>query len=306
VIFLFVATFHSLLLVSYQASLKARQTAIAETIRGSCTLVLMFLPVAFRWQVSETYYWNAWMTAYLLSFGFMVYCLRGNTYFGTERQFAWDRYRSDLLDAIRFGWPFTLWVLFSFLLAYADRWYLARSGLSINQSADYLALADSVFRGCGFLFVPLNTAGYPVISKVFDSGDMKATYKLIIKVVKTELLLLAAVIIGLLLFHTFIFNLLGISTGTLSTNIALLALLAFTHGLWQTCSMLQKPAELKMKTGWLAVGNAFGTLIVYGLFFVIVRPQQPLGIVLCLAAGILSYVCFVGVLLFRFVRAQRD
>ena len=302
--FLITATLHAVLLVQNQAGLKANITAIAETIRGISTLIFMLLPSFIHMEVSEHFYWIVWLSAYWLSIAYMVLMrASGYYFFGRAREEVNAlSYRKHLGEIARYGFPFSVWMLFSDLLAYSDRWYLAASGIDKAAAADYLALADSVFRGCGFLFVPLNTSGFPVVSRLYDTGDMTATYKLIIKIVKIEVLLLFIATSMLFLFHNQVFSLLHIKSGNPQQNLTILILLVITHGTWQICAMIQKPAELRMKTGWLAAGNALGTIIAYSLLYLIIRPENVLGILLCLIAGIMSYTLFVSYLMIRFTK----
>jgi len=304
--FLFIAFCYQIVLVSHQAALNAKRTTIAETIRGVSTLILMILPVVLKMDVGENYFWMVWVCAYLMAFFPLLY-KTGNSlmFIGKDAKILPKAvYFNHLKEVFHFGWPFVIWMFFSFLLSFADRWYIAGANLPEGKTADYLALVDSVFRGCGFLFVPLNTSGFPVISRMYDEGNMPATYKLILKVVKTELLLLLGAIILTLLFHRLIFSFLNITTLSGTTSILLLATLMLGHGMWQICGMIQKPAELKMKTIWLALANALGSGLVYALLYLVVQPKSVLGIVLCLCSGILFYCLLVGFQLYKFGKTK--
>lgn len=305
-LFLLLAFGYQIILVSHQAALNAKRSAMAEAVRGISTMLLMLLPVVGHFEVDENYFWKVWLVAYLLAL--LPLWWKGNRswlLFGKgKHKISGVDYFTHLKEIFRFGSPFVIWMFFSFLLSFADRWYITTTNLPDKVVADYLALADAIFRGCGFLFVPLNTSGYPVISRLYDAGDTLGTFKLILKVVKTEALLLLVAMLAALAVYKVIMNSLNIDTFSHSQMILLLISLMASHGAWQICGMLQKPAEMSMKTIWLALANAIGSGIVYALLYWLVQPQSLLGIVWCLGAGILFYAMLVSWQLYRFGKKQ--
>jgi O-antigen/teichoic acid export membrane protein len=306
-LFLVIAFMYQLMLVSNQASLNARMATMSEVIRGVATIGLMLVPVVMKWQVDELYFWRVWIAAYLISgAALLVNGRRQRLWWRSKHHMNWSEYQESFRAVFRFGWPFTVWMLFTFLLSFADRWYIAREGWPEKQVADYLAIADSVFRGCGFLFVPLNTSGYPLVSRQFDTGDRKGTYQLIVKIVRWELLLLAMAAVIVPASITIIMPMLNITAFNQNQTMYTLFAMVLVHGIWQVGGMLQKPAEMQMKTRWLALANALGAGLVYLLLYLFVRPSSPIAVLACLAAGISSYILLVGWQLVQFGRKANE
>jgi O-antigen/teichoic acid export membrane protein len=237
----------------------------------------------------------------------MLFRKHENSFFFPARQSVyatWVIYKPMLMQVIKYGFPLTIWMFFSFLLTYADRVYISRGAFTLDIASDYIALADAISRGCGFLFIPLNISVYPVISKIFDEGDKAGTRILIVKVLKMQALLVLATAIGLVVASPIIANLLRLSSpGWLHNAMLILALLSI-YALWQSCAMIQKPMELSMKTGWLAILVLLSVLLVYLLVFVVVKPQNPFALIACLATGIITYATINVWLLVKFLKAN--
>ncbi|HET8687911.1 MAG TPA: oligosaccharide flippase family protein, partial [Methanosarcina sp.] len=215
IVFMFINALYTIFLALYQATHQAKTVATSETIRSSIIIFGLLIPLLAKTSIEASYFWMLWIVSCLMP-AFFLFARRQRLYQSRELQEGemptngLPSNRQALKTVLNFGIPLSGWMFVSFLLLNADKWYLYKSGLSPQLVANFVALSDIMMRGVGFLFSPIVTSAYPVISKLFDDGKYSEVRFVMKRVVRWELLLSAAAIIGFVAFHPFVFTLLRI------------------------------------------------------------------------------------------------
>jgi O-antigen/teichoic acid export membrane protein len=289
-IFLLLISVYGVLLVSQQAALNARSAWAGEAIRSATLLALLCIPVIAGEHVSESYCWWTWIISYSSGIFYFVIKAKGGFFLSLKGKPAilQGTYKEHLVQTLRFGLPFCIWILISYLMTNADRWYLARQAIDVGEKSDYLAMADTMMRGVGFIFMPLNTSAFPLISQLHDKGDRHGVKAIMLKILGLQTLLVIGAIIGFYLLRSQFFWLLNIEHLTSPLLVGMILLII--HAVFQVSFILQKPVEMVAKTSLLAFLLSLCALVVYLLLWIIVRPATVTGITCCLGAGMLLYI----------------
>jgi len=294
IIFIWVNALQYSFLICRQAALEASQSTLSEIIRSGSIIVFLALPYVFHYKVSETYYWISWISSYALA-AFYLFITEAYTSQGIstiKKLEITPEFKLSIKKMLHFGLPLSLWLLCSYVFLYSDRWYLVSAGYNMVETSNYVAVADIMMRGTGFMFSPIVSAAYPLLSRMFDSKDLLNVKVVIIKVIKWEVLMMLGAIIGFLALHKVVFSLLKIKDNTNNLFIWVGVLLLVFQSLWQISAMLHKVAELQLRTGLLMIGNIASLALTYSLFYFVVKPQTMIGVSVCFGAGTIVYVVF--------------
>lgn len=288
---------YAVLLVKEQASLNAKRASAGESIRSGIQTFLLALPYSLNLHVSENYCWCVWLLAYGCSLLFFIRHSDDVFNFSKYRKFIFSEkdYFKQVKEVFLFGYPYCIWILFSYLMINSDRWYLLWINHDVGDTSDYLAIADTMMRGAGFLFMPLNTSAFPLIASLYDAKDYKGITSVIRRIVRLQSMLVLASVVGLLLLHGLFFTVLNISITYQPLQLSVLLL--SVHSIWLLGYVLQKPAEMGGKTPLLSLMLFICTLVVYLCLWVFIKPLRLQHIVACLAFGVFLYlsmvVCYV-------------
>jgi O-antigen/teichoic acid export membrane protein len=311
VFYLIINSVYSSFSVRTQASLNARGATIAEIIRNIIVLAILGLPFIVDVRVNENYYWIGWILSNILPSAYLFIIThklsKASTSSDADTQVSGQQLSSASdthpfwelgKKMLSFGLPLSLWLLISAPVMNADRWYLSKHNLDRTVVANYLAIADMMLRGTLFLFSPLSSAAYPVLVRMFDENNRNEVKKVILKVIKWQVLMMAGAIAGFAILHKIVFLYLKIPPASERLFFILGVLLMFFHSLWSISAMLHKVAELQMRTKLLMLGNTAAAILSSLLLYVWVKPTTLIPVVLCFGSGIVLYFLYC-IFLFR-------
>lgn len=147
---------------------------------------------------------------------------------------------------IQYGLPLSLWFTFSSILNVGDR-YIINFYLDKSAVGNYSAIYDLIYKGISISFTPILSAGYPIISRLYNQCEQKKAYGFIRKLIAFEvLILIIATVISLNLDQFFLEKIVRVEYN--ETNSRLVPTILIGAIIWQIAMLVHKPLELKLKT----------------------------------------------------------
>jgi O-antigen/teichoic acid export membrane protein len=294
--FMMLNALYSALLLLFQAAHKAKIVAVAETIRSIVIIVGLFIPQFFDEKVGANYFWLVWIVSSFISTVCLFYLrkvfveskaiLNDN-----PKETAQESNAMIMNKVVKFGLPLSAWVFISFLLINADKWYVYKAGVSVELAANYVAISDIMMRGTGFLFSPIVSSAYPVISGLFDKGKGADVRKIVLKVILWQTLLGIGAIVGFAVLFPVVFKLLGIQADSFIFVYGGLVMIAL-NTLWHVSAMFQKVAELGIETIKLFWALCVASLAVYLCYYLAIKPASLIGVIAVSSVGYLIYFLY--------------
>lgn len=168
---------------------------------------------------------------------------------------------------IDYGIPLALWFTISATLAVSDR-YIIKMYYDDHTVGVYSSIQDMLSKGITMICSPILVAGYPMITKYYNSGNEKSAFNMINKLMVVELMvLLISLGVGYFFQDFFITKIMGLPL-TKETKSLILPLIASVF-LWQFAMVAHKRLELKSKTKLMlfAVILALIVNVMLNLFF---------------------------------------
>ena len=147
---------------------------------------------------------------------------------------------------IHYGWPLTLWFTISSLLNVSDR-YIIDYYLTDKELGTYSAIYDLLYKGISLLYAPILVAGFPIMTKKYNSGNKKGAFLFLKKLILFEVLIFIVIVItAYFLRDFFIERIVGIIvTGQ---TLELVLPIIFGAFIWQLAMLVHKPLEFELKT----------------------------------------------------------
>lgn len=194
-----------------------------------------------------------------------------------------------------YGWMMSVWLAISLALPYLERMVLAKV-LDSESLGIYAATYDVIFRGCGFLMLPIVLALHPRILREAGGHDLAARVRLWRKGILSQIAIAAIVVLAVSALAPFVLRLVGIDAS--GSHVHLAILLAVAGCLWQIALMAHKLLEATLSTLAMIIVLTSSTLVCI-LADVIVAPRFGLvAVAYSLAASGLLY-CIVVVIIGR-------
>ena len=233
-----------------QASIRPKVVAMAEVCRS-----LVFLSVILLIQNGRGYdvivvAWFGWIASFVVSLLMMLLMIK--KYPAEKKE---DGAQADAGAVFKkffaFGFPLSFWLAGTFILFYADRFFLLKHQPAA-MVGHYSALFDVLQKGIGFVLSPLVTAVYPLLARLFEEQNHSDVKKLSRKVLRWQALITAASITGYIIAWPLLKKILGINEAEQTFFISGLLVLAGA-ATWQMNMVLHKPFELLHRT-WFLLG----------------------------------------------------
>lgn len=147
---------------------------------------------------------------------------------------------------LHYGWPLALWFTISSLLNVSDR-YIIEYYLSDKELGTYSAIYDLLYKGVSLLYTPILVAGFPIISKKYNSGNKKEAFHFLKKLILFEILIFMFIVLtAYFLRMFFIENIVGIAVT--QESIELVLPIIFGAFIWQLAVLAHKPLEFELRT----------------------------------------------------------
>lgn len=295
-VFMMLNALYTALLLLFQAAHKARIVAAAETMRSAVIIAALFVPQVVHAKVDVDYFWLVWVASCLLTsiYLFMVRKTIMQSFFlqeGQEASLVLEKTRVIISRVAKFGLPLSAWVFVSFLLLNADRWFVYKSGISTEAAANYVALSDLMMRGTGFLFSPIVSSAYPVISSLYDEGRKVEVRGIVLKVILWQTLLAIAAAAGFIVVNKMLFRMLGTNQDSYLLIVSGLVMIA-GNTLWQVSAMFHKVAELGVETIKLFWALCVSCAVVYACYYYFIKPDSLMGVIAVMSIGYILYFLY--------------
>lgn len=195
---------------------------------------------------------------------------------------------SDNKAYIQYGLPLSLWFTFSSMLNVGDR-YIINLFLDKTAVGNYSAIYDLIYKGVSISFAPILSAGYPLISKLYNNGNTEKAYIFIRRLIFFEIIILViGVFISIYLAQFFLENVVRVEVN--STNLQIIPLILIGAIVWQIAMLAHKPLELKLKTKEMLVFVAISLILNLGLNYIFIPVY---GVIISAYATIISALIYL-------------
>jgi len=284
----------ALSIVFYQSKFNARKTFYFDFVRILVfALMVVIFNFAFHQLSSLLRLVLSFFISYVISFFFL---LRLDFHFFKVSIHLFfkkinKRYFLNLFiqhkDLFDYGWPLALWFTISSLLNVSDR-YIIGYYLSNKDLGTYSAIYDLLYKGITLLYAPVLVAGFPIMTKKYNSGDKKGAILFLNKLIVFEVLIFLGIIFAAFFLRTFfIERIVGIPVTDQSLQLILPIL--FGAFIWQLAMLVHKPLEFELRTKTMLLFSIIALFVnvVLNILFI---PEY--GIVFA------SYTTFVSALVY--------
>ena len=248
---LFITSMQFSLVAISQSVFLSKKSIYFEFIRAisyiSCALLLL--------KFSTVNYLYALFTATLFSYGLSFYYLLKQSnkkllLLSTEG--STTESRNDLFKRfLTYGWPLSLWFVFSFLISVVDKYFMLKT-VNAEAQGNYQALFDVLFKSITLIITPVIVTLFPLLTAAYQKGETNEIRKLLKTILGFEF---AGLIVTMVLYWLFgadiLFNLIKIPD-TFEYKLMGLFVIAGTF-FWQMAIVIQKQYELKFKNKLLLV-----------------------------------------------------
>jgi O-antigen/teichoic acid export membrane protein len=238
----------SIVVAWMQASIRPKVVAMAEVFRS-----LVFLSFILLIKNGQGYNiiimgWAGWLASYMVSLLFMLLMIKKYPSVKKEEETDAD-IKMVFKKFAAFGFPVSLWLAATFILFYADRFFLLRHWPAA-MVGHYSALFDVLQKGIGFVLSPLVTAAYPLLARLYEENKYTDVKKLSRKVLMWQGLISVTVVVGYIIAWPLLKKILSINEAEKTFFYSGLLVLGGT-AIWQMNMVLHKPFELQHRTLFL-------------------------------------------------------
>ena len=257
-----------------QSSFLSKKTIFSETIRSVSYILiaitfLLIYPGAFLYIL-----FIAIFISYLLS---VLYLRIQTRHFLLENSKEKDEslnYKKLSNQFIKYGFPLSMWIVFSYLLSYIDK-LLILQNLGPKAQGNYQAIFDLLFRGLTILISPVTISLLPLLTHAYEKSEKKEIKQLMKKILFFELggLLVSSVLYWLFGAHLLFVILKVPDTGTYRLMGFIILVGTF---IWQMAIVIHQRFILKLKSHVLLfmIATAFFSQAVF--YWFIADLQNPL------------------------------
>jgi len=263
---MFLGSLVALSIVFYQSKFNARKSFYFDFVR---ILVFVLMVLTFHFTLSEIpsllRLILSFFISYLISFFFL---LRVDfKFFKISIDLFLKRFDKDYFILLfkqhnylfHYGWPLALWFTISSLLNVSDR-YIIDYYLTDKDLGTYSAIYDLLFKGISVLFAPIIVAGFPIMTKKYNSGNKKEAFQFLNKLIVFETLLFIVIVVTAYFLRVFfIERIVGIVVTKQSLELVLPIL--FGAFIWQLAMLVHKPLEFELKTKTMLLFSVIALLI---------------------------------------------
>ncbi|TDD98377.1 oligosaccharide flippase family protein [Flavobacterium cellulosilyticum] len=188
----------------------------------------------------------------------------------------------------QYGWPLALWFTISSILNVSDR-YIIGYYLTEKDLGTYSAIYDLLYKGISLIYAPILVAGFPIMSKKYNSGDKKGAIQFLKKLIAFEVLIITIILVfAYFLKIFFIQNIVGIRIDNQNVNLVFPIIIgAFV---WQLAMLVHKPLEFEFKTKKMLLFSIIALVINLVLNFIFI-PKY--GIVFAAYSTFLSALVYL-------------
>jgi O-antigen/teichoic acid export membrane protein len=295
---LFAISIQFTLLPIIQSGFLSKKIIWSELIRiGSYVLLAVILL-----KLSGIKYIYALLTSVLISYVFSLLYLIRQMHTHIDNETKGDGEQAAVFkDFIKFGAPFSLWFIFSYLLSYIDKLYTLKN-CGGEAQGNYQAIFDLLYKSITLIISPAITSLYPILTAAYTRGDRAEIKKFLMKIIGYEIVGFLLVSLGYWFFGAnILLSILKIPQTLTYKWIGFIVIAgAFV---WQFAILIQKKYELKMKSRFLLI-MVFVALIVQLVFYSVFNTFNhqllyPLGFLLSAVVYLLlisasSIVEFLG------------
>ena len=201
---LLLAGSHNTLIYISQSRFKALETVIAESIRIilfflGAGLCIYFSDAGFR--LEKIFFFQ--LLSYLVSCFFLLFRNKLNINFRLWKSKKIFFGTAKLL--FRYGSLLMIWFLFSYLLAFTDRYFLTLY-IDKNSLGIYIAQFDLIYKSITMVVFPVIVAFFPIISTEFEKGNQQKVSQFLRKVILIMVVGMISLCIGYFLIGYDILN----------------------------------------------------------------------------------------------------
>jgi O-antigen/teichoic acid export membrane protein len=192
---------------------------------------------------------------------------------------------------LKYGGPFSLWFVFSYLLSYIDKLFLLKS-FNRELQGNYQAIFDMISKSIVLIASPVLTTLFPLLTEAYELEEKKQIHKILFRIISIELIGMIVTCICYWLFGAnILFALLKIPDNLMFKQMGLITILGTF--VWQIAMVTHKYYELKQMSLVLLkmVATAFAVQLCMYIF--LERLKTPLLYPIGFLVSALVYLIFI-------------
>lgn len=201
--------------------------------------------------------------------------------------------RVKLNSFFSYGWPFTLWFSFSYLLNISDRYLIAYFD-GLESVGVYSAVYDTVFKSLTMVMAPIVTAAHPIITHLWNRDDREGSLRVLNRSMRLQLAFFIPVLPVLYFASPYIVEIiLGAPDAGAEKIVLPIAAGSF---IWQIAMLAHKPMELRMSTRMMVLfvsiamaSNIAGNVVLLPLYGYVAAAYTTVAGSLIYLALVMSY-----------------
>ncbi|MEO9021711.1 MAG: oligosaccharide flippase family protein [Ginsengibacter sp.] len=257
-----------------QSSFLSKKTIYSETIRSVSYIIIA---ITFLLIYPKLYLYILFI-AIFISYSLSVFYLRIQTRHYLLRNPIEKgevfNYKKLIKKFIKYGFPLSMWIVFSYSLSYIDK-LLILQNLGAKTQGNYQSVFDLLYRGLTILISPVTISLLPLLTQAYEKFERNEIRQLMKKIIFFELGgLLVSSILYWLFGASLLFEILKVPDTETYRLMGFIILLGTF--VWQIAIVIHQRFILKLKSQMLLymIATAFLGQVIFYLF--IADLQNPL------------------------------
>jgi O-antigen/teichoic acid export membrane protein len=289
---LFITSLQFSLLAISQSVFLSKKSIYFELIRSvtylsSALILLKYSGINFMYTL-----FTALIISYTLSFSYLYRQTNIKLLVESNDESGSEDLKSLFSRFIIYGWPLSLWFVFSFLISVVDKYFMLKN-ISAQAQGNYQAMFDFLSKSITVLITPVIISLFPLLTTAYQKGENKEIRKLLKTILGFEF---AGLVIAIISYWTFGANILFSLIKTPNTPAYKLMGVFIITGtfIWQMAIVIQKRYELEFKNNFLLAMVAIAFMSQLMLYLLLGNTKNPLLYPIGFMLSSVLYLCMVS------------
>lgn len=262
-----------------QSSFLSKKTIYSETIRSVSYIIIA---ITFLLLYPDYFLYILFVAIFVSCFLSVLYLRIQTRHYLLENSIEKDEvlnYKKLIKKFLKYGFPLSMWIVFSYLLSYIDK-LLILQNLGAKTQGNYQAVFDLLFRGLTILISPVTISLLPLLAQAYEKSERNEIKQLMKKIILFELGgLVVSSILYWLFGATLLFRILKVPDTETFRLMGFIILVATF--IWQMAIVIHQRFILKLKSKTLVfmIAAAFFSQAIFYCFIADLRNPlaYPLG-----------------------------
>lgn len=257
-----------------QSSFLSKKTIYSETIRSVSYIIIAITFLLIYPKFYLYILFTAIFTSYFLSVFYLRIQTRIHLLKNSKEKEDGLNYKMLIKKFSKYGFPLSMWIVFSYLLSYIDK-LLILQNLGAKTQGNYQAVFDLLFRGLTILISPVTISLLPLLTQAYEKSERNEIKQLMKKLIFFEMVgLIVSSILYWIFGASLLFKILKVPD-TETYRLMGFIILVGTF-IWQMAIVIHQRFILKLKSHLLLfmITTAFFIQVVF--YWLIADLHNPL------------------------------